>query len=130
MLVAVRVVGAVFPAPASAGEQEKGCALVRCGVFLSISLTERYIPRCFEIPMNLGFRWVPMWTASSVRTQKNPYNPSINGSSPFYRAIWDLAYRYGIKLASCTRNPAVSSYSSFIVFGLSNMTFVNGHIGT
>lgn len=54
VLVAVRVVGAVFPAPASAGEQEKGCALVRCGVFLSISLTERYIPRCFEIPMNLG----------------------------------------------------------------------------
>jgi hypothetical protein len=79
---------------------------------MCVRLSERYIPRCFEIPMNLGFRWVPMWTASSVRTQNNPYNPSINGSSPFYRAIWDVfslsLWDKACLLYPTSRNPAVS----------------------
>lgn len=95
---------------------------------MCVRLAERYISRCFEIPMNLGFRWVPMWTASSVRTQKNPYNPSINGSSPFYCGMY-FPYRYGIKLASCTLRPAILRFRT-VVFGLSNMTFVNGDIST
>lgn len=39
---------------------------------LCVRLAERYIPWCFEMPMRLGFRWLPVWTASSVKTWKNP----------------------------------------------------------
>lgn len=48
-----------------------------------------------------------MWTASSVRNQKNPYNPSINGVllwDVFSLSLWDKA----CFLYPTSRNPAVS----------------------
>ncbi len=35
----------------------------------------------FEMPMRLGFRWFSVWTASSVKTWKNPFY-EFESSSP------------------------------------------------
>ena len=58
-------------------------------------LAERYCPKLFEIPMEIGLR--PQWTASSVKDRKNSWilgNPKYR--SPFHRGIFS-PYHYGKK---------------------------------
>lgn len=55
-----------------------------------IELAERYIPKAFDIPMKIEFRWLPTWTASSVRTKGNPLWKGIQVDNPFLRMIWDI----------------------------------------
>lgn len=63
-----------------------------------VELAERYIPWMFERPMELVFRWKPMWSASSVRTRGNPFLPKRRKAlTPFSRLIgyyWYLLYIY------------------------------------
>lgn len=49
--------------------------------------------------MKLEFKWLPTWTASSVRTKGNRYLEGIKVDSPFLRAIWDL---YSLSLWGCS----------------------------
>lgn len=55
-----------------------------------VELAERYVPRLFETPMELGFRWLPQWSASSVRDRKNVVVSDSKYRSPFHRMIRDI----------------------------------------
>lgn len=69
----------------------------------AVEFAERYIPFCFQIPMNLGFKWLPMWSASAVRLKGNPLNLNIKLDDPFNRSLWDL---FTLSLWDrCIRNP-------------------------
>lgn len=55
---------------------------------MCLSLGERYIPRAFDIPMNVGLRWLPQWSSSPVRDSA----AGVSGKerTPFHRMIWEL----------------------------------------
>lgn len=64
----------------------------------SISLCERYVPQLFNIPMNVGLRWQPVWTASPVPFKYGPGDIFYPFAPGFVFNI-----NYGIRLFSVGR---------------------------
>lgn len=58
-----------------------------------MALAERHIPDAFNIPMEVGLRWLPCWSSSPVRDG----SPGVSGDygSPFHRMIWE---RFSVSL--------------------------------
>lgn len=48
----------------------------------------RYVPQFFNIPMDVGFRWIPQWSSSPVKET----SLGVKGKlfSPFHRMKWDI----------------------------------------
>ena len=44
-----------------------------------VPLVSRYVPRLFETPMRLGFRWIPLWSSSPTSGRKSVWG-NLNGS--------------------------------------------------
>lgn len=96
-----------------------------------VELAERYVPRLFETPMELGFRWIPQWSASSVRTKKNSFVSDNKMKTPFNRAIWDwfsLALWDKCCLLSASSDGSPSARGRLWPFTKQNLEWASGYI--
>lgn len=53
-----------------------------------ISLAERYAPVMFTIPVDVGFRWLPQWSSSPVRSVTSGKSRKL--WTPLHRMEWDI----------------------------------------